>query len=580
MYPLKIVTTQQMRDLERRADASGHTYADMMERAGCAVAAVIQRQRPPERGDSVLILAGPGNNGGDGLVAGRYLATWGYRVRTYCFRRAREGDDNYARLLQAGAEVAHAEDDEALQTLQAWLADSTIWVDALLGTGVSRPIGGLLEQMLSLARARLETRPPSPKPSPGDLPEGLPTVTWPAGPQESPRQGRPLLVAVDCPSGLNCDTGALDPAAILADVTVTFAYPKAGHFLFPGAAAVGALAVADIGINPAFAAEIPVELATGEAIAALLPERPPDAHKGTFGKALIVAGSVNYTGAAYLAAAAAGRVGAGLVTVALPRPLHPILASRLAEATWITLPHDMGVIHRDAIPVLEEHLEGYRALLLGPGLTQERETVRFVHEFLQREVAHRPPPPIGFLKDTSASGPEPQAGPPWPPLVLDADALNALAQSEDWPEWLAGVQAILTPHAGEMARLLKTTPAEVQASRWETAREAARQWNQVVVLKGAFTVTAAPDGRLVVNPFANPALATAGSGDVLAGIITGLLAQGLSPQEAAVAGTYVHGLAGELARQAIGPAGVLAGDLLPRLPEALKRLRRGLPPQT
>ncbi|MBC7223145.1 MAG: bifunctional ADP-dependent NAD(P)H-hydrate dehydratase/NAD(P)H-hydrate epimerase [Anaerolineae bacterium] len=390
-----------------------------------------------------------------------------------------------------------------------------------------------------------------------------------------------MVVAVDCPSGLHCDTGALDPATIPADLTVTFAYPKVGHFRFPGAAAVGALAVADIGINPAFAADVPVELVTGEAVAAMLPARPSDAHKGTFGWALIVAGSVHYTGAAYLAAAAAARVGAGLVTVALPRPLHPILASRLAEATWVALPHDMGVIHRDAIPILEEHLEGYNALLLGPGLTQEKETVRFVHEFLQREVAHRPPPPIGFLKDTTTPSAEPQAGPPWPPLVLDADALNALAQAEGWPEWLAQVQAILTPHAGEMARLLKTTPAEVQASRWETAREAARRWSQVVVLKGAFTVVAAPDGRLAVLPFANPALATAGSGDVLAGTIAGLLAQGLPPWEAAVAGAYVHGLAGEVVRQEVGDAGALAGDLLPRIPDVLGRLRwRGLRPRT
>lgn len=568
-YPLKIVTTQAMRDLERRAHESGHTYADMMELAGRAVAAVVHRDRPPAEGQHVLVLAGPGNNGGDGLVAARYLAQWGHPVRVYCVRRSPEGDANYARLQDIGVDVAHAEADEALAVLQAWLDEAEVLVDALLGTGVSRPIEGVMKKVLDLARRRFR---------PGEeaaLSSEVAEVVWPAAPPASAPVRRPLVVAVDCPSGLNCDTGALDPAAIRADVTVTFAYPKAGHFLFPGAAAVGTLAVADIGINPAFAAEIPVEVATGEAVAALLPERPPDAHKGTFGKVLIVAGSVNYTGAAYLAAAAAARSGAGLVTVALPRPLHPILASRLAEATWLALPHDLGVIHRDAIPVLEEHLEGYRALLLGPGLTQEKEAVRFVQEFLQREVAHHPPPPIGFLKDVAGAPPsgEPKAGPPWPPLVLDADALNALAQSEGWPQWLAGVQAVLTPHAGEMARLLGTTPAEVQAARWQVAAEAAREWNQVVVLKGAFTVTASPDGRLTVNPFANPALATAGSGDVLAGLVTGFLAQGLAPREAAVAGAYVHGLAGERARQATGDAGMLAGDLLPHIPEVLRRLR-------
>lgn len=567
-YPLKIFTTQEMRDLERRSHESGHTYADMMERAGRAVAAVIHRDHPPAEGQRIVVLAGPGNNGGDGLVAARHLAQWGHPVRVYCVHRRAEGDDNYARLQDAGVEVAHADADEGLATLQGWLDGAAIWVDALLGTGVSRPIEGLMKEVLDLARSRLR---PGEPPSSLDETDG---ILWPASPAACARTRRPLVVAVDCPSGLNCDTGALDPAAIPADLTVTFAYPKAGHFLFPGAAAVGTLAVADIGINPAFAEAIPVEVVTGEAVAALLPERPPDAHKGTFGKALIVAGSVNYTGAAYLAATGAARSGAGLVTVALPRPLHPILAGRLAEATWLALPHDLGVIHRDAISVLEEHLEGYRALLLGPGLTQEKEAVRFVQEFLQREVAHRPPPPIGFLKDVAelTSPSEPEAGPPWPPLVLDADALNALAQSEGWPQWLAGVQAVLTPHAGEMARLLGTTPVEVQAARWKVASGAAREWRQVVLLKGAFTVIAAPDGRLAVNPFANPALATAGSGDVLAGIVTGFLAQGMAPWEAAVAGAYVHGLAGELARQAVGDAGVLAGDLLPHIPEALRRL--------
>lgn len=567
-YPLKIVTAQQMRDLERRAHESGHTYADMMELAGRAVASVIRRDRPPAEEPRVLVLAGPGNNGGDGLVAARYLAQQGSPVRVYCVRRSPEGDVNYGRLQDLGVDIAHAEADEALATLQAWLDEADILVDALLGTGVSRPIEGLMKGALDLARRHLRSEG---RAFPSSGTEG---TVWPAAPAVSASARRPLVVAVDCPSGLNCDTGALDPAAIPADVTVTFAYPKAGHFLFPGAAAVGALAVADIGIHPAFAEAISTEVVTGEAVATLLPDRPLDAHKGTFGKALIVAGSVNYTGAAYLAAAAAARAGTGLVMVALPRPLHPILASRLAEATWLVLPHDMGVIHRDAISVLEEHLEGYRALLLGPGLTQEKEAVRFVREFLQREVAHHPPPPIGFLKEVPGTPPpsEPTAGPPWPPLVLDADALNALAQSEGWPQWLSGVQAVLTPHAGEMARLLGITPGEVQAARWRVASEAAREWNQVVVLKGAFTVIAAPDGRLAVNPFANPALATAGSGDVLAGILTGLLAQGLTPWEAAVAGAYVHGLAGELARQATGDAGVLAGDLLPRIPEALQRL--------
>jgi len=583
--PLKIVNTEQMRHLEKRADQSGHSYATMMELAGHAVASAIHLEQPPEMPGTILVLSGPGNNGGDGLVAARYLLQWGQTVQTYCCHRSSEGDANYQHLVEMQAPLVHAEDDPEGSTLGEWLEDASVIVDALLGTGVTRPIEGLLRRMLDSVRQSLEQRPVEPE-KPGTAPpSGTPQLTWPAAPEREAASGgrgieRPLVVAVDCPSGLNCDTGAIDPAAIPADLTITFAYPKVGHFHFPGAAAVGHLAMADIGTDPALAQEIPVELATAEMVASLLPARPPDAHKGTFGKALIVAGSVNCTGAAYLAAAGAARAGAGLVTVALPRPLHPILASRLVEATWLLLPHDMGVINPDAIRILEGAMEGYNALLLGPGLTQEKETVRFVHEFLKREFLRRDAAPyhsgapIGFLVGEGNQHPEKRqaAGPPWPPLVIDADALNALAQDNSWPGWLAGTRAILTPHAGEMARLLHLTADEIQAQRWAHAKEAAQAWKQVVVLKGAYTAIALPDGRLVISPFANPALATAGSGDVLAGLVAGLLAQGLSPVDAAVAGTYVHGLAGEWTRRQIGDAGALAGDLLPHLPEVLRTL--------
>ncbi|MGQ9583774.1 MAG: NAD(P)H-hydrate epimerase [Anaerolineae bacterium] len=579
--PLKIVTTDQMRDLERRADQAGHSYAAMMERAGHAVAAAVHQEWPPGMPGRVLVLAGPGNNGGDGLVAARYLLQWGHAVRVYCCHRSSEGDSNYQRLVEMEAPLARAEDDAGGSTLATWLRDTVVIVDALLGTGVTRPIAGLLKQTLDRVREAPGAGPGEAE-EPGPAPQTVTDrLTWPAAP-EGPARGRgavrghPLVVAVDCPSGLNCDTGALDPAAIPADVTVTFAYPKVGHFQFPGAAAVGRLAVADIAIPPSFAEDIPIELATAEGVAPFLPARPTDAHKGTFGKALVVAGSVNYTGAAYLAAAGAARSGVGLVTVASPRPLHPILASRLAEATWLLLPHNLGVIAPEAIKVLKGALKEYDALLLGPGLTQEKEVVQFVREFLTQSsiLGSHPLPSLGFLasEGSAAAERDAEADSPWPPLVIDADGLNALAQHGDWPGWLAGRQAILTPHPGEMARLRRLSLEEIQSRRWYHAQEAARAWQQVVVLKGAYTAIGLPDGRLVISPFANPALATAGSGDVLAGTITGLLAQGLSPAQAAVAGTYIHGLAGELARQEVGEAGTLAGDLLPLLPKALRAI--------
>jgi NAD(P)H-hydrate epimerase len=279
---------------------------------------------------------------------------------------------------------------------------------------------------------------------------------------------------------------------------------------------------------------------------------------------------VNYVGAAALAGAGAVRVGAGLVTMALPMPIQPAVAANLTEATHLLLPHDLGVVASGALEVLRERLDDYDALLLGPGLTQEKETVSFVHAFLGLERA-KGKGPIGFLPHSAT---EESQRPELPSLVVDADGLNALAMVDGW--WKAlPPDTILTPHPGEMARLMggETTAKEIQADREGTARRMAAEWTAVVVLKGAFTVVAAPDGRVVVVPFANPGLATAGSGDVLAGAIVGLRAQGMGAFEAAVAGAYLHGLAGELARADLGDMGMVAGDLPSRLPLALQRVR-------
>ena len=326
--------------------------------------------------------------------------------------------------------------------------------------------------------------------------------------------------------------------------------------------------VADIGIPLELLQPLELELATGEMIHGLLPQRPLKAHKGTFGKALLVVGSVNYTGAAYLAGAAATRVGTGLVTLALAGPLHPVIATKLTEATYLILPHELGVIAPGAIRVLAERMGDYDALLLGPGLTQEAPTVEFVRRFLSLRGAGRPGR-IGFRAIE-----EPEERLQLPPLVIDADGLNILAQTEGWAARLPQ-GAILTPHPGELSRLTGRSVAEINDRRIETAREFAREWNQVVVLKGAFTVVASPEGRTIVQPFANPGLASGGTGDVLAGAIVGLRAQGLGPFEAAVVGAYLHGLAGQLAREELGDAGMVAGDLVPRLPLAIRWLRKG-----
>jgi hydroxyethylthiazole kinase-like uncharacterized protein yjeF len=571
---MKIVSTAEMRKMEQAADAGGLSYAMMMENAGRAVAEATQALLTGRDHPFVFVLVGPGNNGGDGLVAARHLRAAGAQVVAYCCKRKVEGDAVAEAAIAAGVTLLQAQDDEDRGALRRHLAEADVVLDALLGTGVARPIEGEMKAVLEVAgevirQRRVASQRPEERPlftdlmalpEPGKVRKG--TLVW------------PQVVAVDCPSGLNCDTGALDPVALTADLTVTFAYAKWGHFLFPGAGACGRLLVADIGIPPSLAAEVRVEVATPDLVRPWLPRRPADAHKGTFGRALIVAGSANFTGAAYLAGAAAYRVGAGLVTMGVARSLHPILAAALHETTWLLLPHDMGVLAPDAARLVREKASDYRAMLLGPGLGQEKPTVEFVRQLLEPKDGTAPR--LGFQAILAAE-PEPTEGqgpPRLPPLVLDADGLNILAGMEGWPRRVPP-GSVLTPHPGEMARLCGLKTAEVEADRLGLARTKAAEWNQIVVLKGAHTICAAPDGHAVIQPFANPTLATAGSGDVLAGAIVGLLAQGCEPFQAAVVGAYLHGMAGEAMRRAVGEAGGVAGDLLPRLPEVLRALREG-----
>ncbi|MBN1135684.1 MAG: NAD(P)H-hydrate dehydratase [Anaerolineae bacterium] len=564
MVGIKIISVEKSRILEQKANEGGLSYAQMMENAGRLTAQevlrVVERDGGSPRGARIVVLVGPGNNGGDGLVAAHYLKKMGALASCYIWQREVAADANFQRIEVDGLPVIWAEDDPGFEALRTLLAGADVVVDALLGVGVSRPIEGLLVRILQTTREALAERR-----EPAGLVEPVPL---------SPATPCPRVVAVDCPTGLDCDSGALDPAALPADLTVTFAYPKAGLLRFPGAEAVGELVVADIGVPPDLAGDVTLELATPAMVCAWLPDRPRSAHKGTFGRALIVAGSVNYVGAAALAGAAAVRVGAGLVTMALPPPIQTAVAAQVPEVTYLLLPHDLGVIASGAVPVLQEKMAGYGALLLGPGLTQEKETVAFVHALLGLHGQERRGR-IGFVGSSPGEEPERSS---LPSLVIDADGLNALAAAEAGEWWTAlPPDTILTPHPGEMARLMadQITISEIQADREGVAQRMAAQWSVVVVLKGAFTVVAAPDGRTVVLPFANPGLATAGTGDVLSGAIVGLRAQGLGAFEAAVSAAYLHGLAGELARADLGDMGLVASDLVPRLPLALRRVRRG-----
>ncbi len=311
--------------------------------------------------------------------------------------------------------------------------------------------------------------------------------------------------------------------------------------------------MADIGVPPDLAAAAQVELIEPDMVRGWLPLRPMDAHKGTFGKALIAAGSLRYTGAAVLSGAAAMRAGAGLVTLAIPAAAHPALAGVLPEVTWLPLP---GVATHAAAGAAEllTALEGYDALLVGPGLTTTDDARAF----------------IGALFGAQGLSQGDWQG----RAVIDADALNLLAGLADWPARLPP-NSILTPHPGEMARLTGLTTNEINGNRIATARRYAVTWGHIVLLKGPHTVIAAPDGRTGVLPFAAPVLATAGSGDVLAGAIVGLLAQGLPAFEAAISATYLHGFAGAQLMRAGMIAGVIARDILERLPETLRLLYLG-----
>ncbi|MCJ7706087.1 MAG: NAD(P)H-hydrate dehydratase [Anaerolineales bacterium] len=536
----KILTVEQMREVEKAADASGLTYDQMMENAGRAVAQAILARVQAAEGTRVAILVGSGNNGGDGLVAGHYLAEAGAQVSTYLAAKRPESDPNLARLQARGLLLANAEDDQRWRVLRNMLANADVVIDALLGTGFRLPLRDSVKEVLATSKKAL------------------------AGREEAP-----LVVALDCPSGLDCDTGQIAQEALCADLTVTLAAAKAGLFRFPGAASTGDVIVADIGI-PASQRElskVKLELATGETVRQWLPERPRDAHKGSFGQAVIVAGSVNFPGASLLAGLAAYRVGAGLVTLAVPSVIQSLLVSQLPEATWILLPHELGVIAEGAASVLKGELGSSEAILLGPGFGQDPATEAFLAKLLGAgETGHRGR--IGFIP-TEGHG---EAAVALPACVVDADGLKLLSKIEDWPKRLPR-RSVLTPHPGEMAVLTGLSIDEIQADRVAAAGHWAATWGHVVVLKGAFTVVAAPEGQAMVLPFATPALARAGTGDVLAGAIVGLRAQGVKAFEAAVLGAYLHGRAGELAAQEVGTAAsVLAGEVAEALPMALAEL--------
>jgi ADP-dependent NAD(P)H-hydrate dehydratase / NAD(P)H-hydrate epimerase len=518
---IPVATAEEMRRADRRAtERYGIPSLLLMENAGRGAADALERTLGPVGGRRVVVVCGKGNNGGDGFVVARHLLGRGARVSAWLVGRSDDvrGDAwvNLEALRRAGEPVTEAPErgEAAFDRLRAELTEADVIVDAVLGTGVRGAATGAIAAAIEAINAA-----------------GI--------------AGRPVC-ALDLPSGLPSDGEASTGPVVRARVTVTFGLPKLGLILPAGAAHAGRVEIADIGVPRAWLEEgIPTALLEAADVRASLPLRPAEAHKGSYGHLLVVAGSVGRTGAAVLACLGALRAGTGLVTCATPASQQPVVAAQLPEPMTESLPETAArTISTKAVERVVELLGRMDALALGPGIGLDPET-RTAVEMLVREVER--------------------------PMVVDADALTALAGNPALCR-AAPAPRLLTPHPGEAARLLGCTIAEVQADRIASARRLAAESGAIVALKGARTVVADPEGRVTLNPTGNPGMATGGTGDVLTGVVGGLLAQGVAPGVALGAAVYLHGLAGDLAAAARGQAGLVAGDLADALPAAIRRV--------
>jgi len=513
-----LVTTNEMRELDRKAiEEVGIPGLLLMENAGLQVVHHAERRFGSWRGKRVLVLCGGGNNGGDGMVVARQVAQRGAEVRIVLaadpVKVAGDALTNLQIVQRLGLPLHVLHSAEELSEL--WQQGWDLVVDALLGVGVKGEVRGLVGETIRFFEGR-------------DVP----------------------VVSVDIPSGIDADTGAVCGCAMRAQLTVTFGAMKVGLAVYPGAEYAGEVVVGEIGI-PRFLLEqanIPRRLITREQVRRWLPVRPAEAHKGRFGHVLVVGGSVGLAGAPMMAAEAVLRVGAGLCSVAVPQSIYATAAATLREAMVHPLPDaPEGCLSADSVEPMLPLLERANALAIGPGWGTHPPARQALRKLLSRaRVA----------------------------CVIDADALNCMALEPDiLPE--SPPPLVFTPHPGEMARLLGTDTASVQANRLTIAQQAAERFRAIVVLKGARTVIATPNGRIWVNPTGNVGMATGGSGDALTGTIAGLLAQGLDAECSATVGVYLHGLAGDLAAQAVGEAGMIAGDIIRYLPQAICQTQEG-----
>ena len=526
---MKVVTAAEMRQIDRDTiEGIGIPGIVLMETAGSAIVRAIEQHYPTCQ--RIGILAGKGNNGGDGIVIARQLAHAGHDVHLFLVSPQEsftgEAHINLQIAKNLGLRIeeiltdATPESDvfKERETSLNQIASCQLLVDAILGTGlrgtVRSPIATVINAINNL---------PIP------------------------------ILSVDLPSGLDADTGHPLGTCVQADRTVTIGLPKRGLLMHPGAERTGKLEVVDIGFPAQVvdAQNIKVNWTTAAQASQWVPPRLPDSHKGSYGRVLVIAGSTGMTGAAALASKAALRVGAGLVTLAIPKHLNPILEGLLPEVMTLPLSEtDTGSFAVSATSAILEFAEKTKSILaIGPGLSQHPETVSLVHELIRQNREQE----LGLR------------------MVIDADGLNALAQDRNILS-LLGRETVLTPHPGEMARLTNASVPTLEKDRIRTAQQFAREHGVTLVFKGAPTVSANANGDVWINATGNPGMATGGMGDVLTGVIAGLIAQGISSENAAALGVYLHGLAGDIVAERLGMHGLIASDVLKAVPQAISSL--------
>lgn len=515
----KVVRSKQMQEIDRiTIQEIGVPGIVLMENAGRITAHEIDQLIPvSSRRDEVrtaFIFTGKGNNGGDGFVIARHLVNWGWRVELFLLA----GVEDLSGDARTNAEICrrlgypmHLITPENLTEGRIEGGQVDILVDAILGTGIKGAVRGLAADVIKVMN-----------------------------------QSQIPIVAVDVPSGLNTDTGRVEGACIRAVMTFTMGLPKIGQLIPDGINYVGDLRVLDIGFPPHLTQDdaIQTELLTAGYISHLLPQRDIDAHKGSCGKVLVVAGSPGMTGAAVMCCQSAYLSGAGYVTLAMPESINQIMEIKLTEVVKKSLPQtDTGCLHSDAFSVIMELVEKCDAVAIGPGVSQHVETEKLLTKLV--ETIDKP-------------------------IVIDADGLNLLANDVSLLDRKQTAQLVLTPHIGEMARLTGLSMADIAADRVEIGRKMAREWDVTLVLKGAGSIIASPAGEVMINSTGNSGMATAGSGDVLTGMILTFLAQGLTASQAAQVGCYLHGKAGDFAAEQIGQRSLMATDILEWIPASLR----------